>query len=298
MQVLQHCRIKMITVASQYKDYIRLSRFHAPVGALLLMLPCWWGLALIRPLPSLESIPYMFLLAIGAYIMRGAGCVVNDLLDWRFDSQVERTKDRPIASGRISRLQGVIFFGILCLGGLVVFLQIPFQAQGASLIGLGLLILYPLMKRFTYWPQVFLGLTFNIGVFVGYGCFAEIIPYKVYALYLAGIFWTLAYDTIYAYQDKKYDELIGLKSTAVRFGNNGKYLIILFYLAMIAILVSFGMCHSYGIFYWVMLGGAVISILYILSQFDDNNTKKCMTLFIQNVYVGLWIFLALWLGRL
>ena len=198
-----------------WRDYALLARLDRPIGTWLLLIPCWWGL-------TFGGWPFRFdlamLFAIGAIAMRGAGCTVNDLADRKFDARVERTRNRPLAAGRLSVGQALGFLALQLGIGLAVLLAIPPTAQIFALASLPLIVVYPFMKRITYWPQAFLGITFNWGILVGCAAVTGTITLPALLLYLAGICWTLGYDTIYAHQDKEDDLLVGVKSSALRLG--------------------------------------------------------------------------------
>ena len=202
---------------SNIQPYARLARFDRPIGTWLLLFPCWWSLTLAIDDPTnvIEILWLFVLFGIGAKVMRGAGCCLNDIVDRNFDSNVARTKDRPIPAGTISVKQAVFFMAILCAIGLTILLQFN---KFAIFLGIGSLLLvavYPFSKRFTYWPQFILGLTFNWGALLGWAAVRGEINIPCLLLYLAGIFWTLGYDTIYALQDRNDDIRIGIKSTAL-----------------------------------------------------------------------------------
>ena len=200
---------------SPLRDRALLARFDRPIGTWLLLLPCWWGLALpIDGVSGFERVGYGLLMALGAVVMRGAGCTVNDLADIEFDKKVARTANRPLAAGRLSVRQALAFLAILLLAGLAVLLLLPQRAQAVAVISLPLIVVYPFMKRLTWWPQAFLGITFNWGVLVGFAAATGRLGLPALLLYAAGFFWTLGYDTVYAHQDKDDDALIGVHSTA------------------------------------------------------------------------------------
>ena len=204
------------------QPYAQLMRLDRPIGWWLLLLPCWWGLFLaqIARGGGLPNLWFAFLFLLGAIIMRGAGCTLNDIVDRNYDGLVARTKGRPIPSGRVSVKQAQIFLVSQCLLGLVILLQFnPYTIVLAS-ASLLIVVIYPFMKRVTHWPQLVLGLAFNWGALVGWSAVQNSLAWPPLVLYLGGIFWTLGYDTIYAHQDKEDDVLIGVKSTALQFGEN------------------------------------------------------------------------------
>ena len=220
------------------RPYARLMRLERPIGWWLLLLPCWWGLALgqIASGGGLPSPWFVLLFLIGAIIMRGAGCTLNDIADRDFDGRVERTKLRPIPSGQVSVAQAFVFLILLCLLGLAVLLQFNWFTVFTGAASLVIVAVYPFMKRITYWPQAVLGLAFNWGALVGWTAVHGSLSLAPLLLYAGGIAWTLAYDTIYAHQDKEDDALIGLKSTALKFGENTIWWLGLFFFLALALI--------------------------------------------------------------
>jgi 4-hydroxybenzoate polyprenyltransferase len=229
------------------RPYLRLVRFDRPIGTWLLLLPCWWSLALAAAATGQAPDLWLALLfAAGALVMRGAGCTVNDLADRDFDARVARTACRPIPSGQISVRQAIVFLGLLLLAGLAILLQLhPF----AIMLGIGALPLvftYPFMKRITWWPQAWLGLTFNWGALMGWAAVTGGLGWPPLLLYAAGIFWTLGYDTIYAHQDKEDDALIGVRSSALRLGARTRPALGTFYGAAALLMAASGLAAGLG----------------------------------------------------
>lgn len=210
------------------RPYLRLSRADRPIGTWLLLIPCWWGLVLAMLSdgnPRWEDLWIASGCAIGAFLMRGAGCTWNDITDRKFDGQVERTRSRPIPSGQVSVRQAVIWMGLQCLLALAILLSFNIAAIALGVLSLLPVAVYPFAKRFTWWPQVFLGLAFNWGALLAWAAHTGSLGWPAVLLYLSGIAWTLFYDTIYAHQDKEDDALIGVKSTARLFAENtGRWL--------------------------------------------------------------------------
>jgi 4-hydroxybenzoate polyprenyltransferase len=222
--------------------YVRLARLDKPIGIWLLLFPCWWGIMLsyhgIMQMPT-RGWGYILLFAIGAVLMRSAGCVINDLWDQELDRQVERTKNRPLAAKEITVPHALIFLGILLGLSFLVLIFLPSTDIILGFLSLGLVAVYPLMKRWTWWPQAFLGLTFNWGALMGGVVAGNGLNFSVCMLYLGGVFWTLGYDTIYAHQDKNDDALIGIKSTARLFGAQSQKFVAAFYaLAMACFVIA------------------------------------------------------------
>ncbi|KAG2374117.1 hypothetical protein C9374_011196 [Naegleria lovaniensis] len=283
---------------SSIRPYLYLMRLDKPIGTWLLLYPCLWSLAFADVASLIPSIYYSALFAIGAIIMRGAGCTVNDMWDRDFDKQVERTKTRPIASGQISMKNATIFLGAQLLAGLAVLVQFNYYTIAVGASSLFFVFTYPLMKRFTYWPQSYLGLTFNWGIFVGYAAFAGFCNWSILVpMYLGSIAWTLVYDTIYAHQDKKDDRDIGVKSTALLFGDRTREILTGFSLL-------FGVCASlaghnagYDMIeqwpYFLAIFSSVLGSIYKIHTIDYNNSQQCMKTFVQNKWVGFVILLGI-----
>jgi 4-hydroxybenzoate polyprenyltransferase len=277
------------------RPYLRLARIDRPIGIWLLMFPCWWSTGLATPgWPD----PWPLLLfAIGAAIMRGAGCALNDIADREFDAQVARTAGRPIPSGAVSVRQAIAFTGALCLSGLLVLLQFnPFAiALGAS--SLILVALYPFAKRLTYWPQAVLGLTFNWGALLGWAAVRGDLGWPAVVLYGAGLLWTLGYDTIYAHQDKEDDILIGVKSTALKLGAATKPWLGVFYAATVGLLALAGALAEIAWPFFLTLAGVAGHFAWQVVDLNLDDPKDCLAKFKSNQTVGLLVFAAIVLGR-
>jgi 4-hydroxybenzoate polyprenyltransferase len=276
------------------QPYLRLMRADRPIGTWLLLLPCWQGLALAAALEGdrLIYIYYAALFALGAVVMRGAGCAYNDIVDRDIDARVARTAARPIPAGRISLARAWMFLAALFLIGLAVLLQFNSFAILTGLASLALVAAYPFMKRITYWPQLWLGLTFNWGALVGYAAAAHGLSPAAFALYGAGIFWTMGYDTIYAYQDREDDALIGVKSTALRFGDRPKGWLAGFYAACLALLALAGLLGGLSAVYFIALSPAAAHFFRQLRRLDIGDTDNCLTLFRSNRNAGLLMLAA------
>ena len=282
------------------KKYSQLLRLEQPVGFFLLMLPCFWGvLAASNSYQHLWSNSYLFLIfAIGSIVMRSAGCIINDFFDKDLDKHVSRTSQRPLASGAISFFEAFIIFSILNLIGLAILLSLNLLAIIIGLISFVLFIVYPLMKRITYWPQLFLGITFNIGCLIGYAAIENQLNFQIIILYLSGVFWTLGYDTIYAHQDREDDLNIGIKSTAILFGNNTKQWIIIFYSSMVLCLMLFGLLHDQNIYYFILLIFVSAHLFSQIKRLNIENKDECLSIFKSNQYLGLMVALTLFIGIL
>jgi 4-hydroxybenzoate polyprenyltransferase len=279
------------------RPYLKLARMDRPVGTWLLLWPCWWSLAMAGH-DTLQSEPIWFLyllviFAIGSLAMRGAGCTYNDIIDRDFDSQVERTKSRPIPSGEISIKQAWVFLVCECLIGLLVLLQLGFFA---IVVGLGSLLLvaaYPFMKRITYWPQAWLGLTFNWGALVGWATLEGSLSVSPIILYFGCVFWTLGYDTIYAHQDREDDALVGVKSSALALGKNTKPWLFVFYSIFTISLFLSGWLANMGLIYYI---SALIAGLHLGRQVlkvDIDSPEDCLKIFRSNIGFGWIVFIGI-----
>jgi len=282
-----------------WRPYLKLARLDRPVGAWLLLWPCWWAVAL-----SLSSGFtythgwYLCLFMVGAFVMRGAGCTYNDIVDRDFDAQVERTQSRPIPAGEVTVKQAAVFAALQALVGLLVLVQFNGFAILVGAASLLLVAAYPFMKRFTYWPQAWLGLTFNWGALVGSAAVAGSITPAALALYIGGLFWTLGYDTIYAHQDKEDDALVGVKSTALALGRKTKPGVLFFYSLFTICLVVAGILANLSVIYYIgtALAAIHLGVQVIRVNIDDPDT--CLHIFRSNISFGWIVFSALILGQL
>jgi 4-hydroxybenzoate polyprenyltransferase len=282
------------------RPYARLMRLDRPIGWWLLLLPCWWGLTLaqIAGQGGMPNLWYGLLFLVGAIIMRGAGCTLNDIADKDFDAQVARTRSRPIPSGQVSVRAAFIFLILQCLLGLLILLQFNWTTVAIGAASLVIVAIYPFMKRFTYWPQVFLGLAFNWGALVGWSAIQDGLAWPAVLLYLGGIAWTLAYDTIYAHQDKEDDVLIGVKSTALKFGTASPWWIGGFFvLALLLIEASLWLAQA-RLLAHMGVAAAALHAAWQVSRLDINDPQRCLKLFRSNREFGLLILLGLLLDTL
>jgi len=280
--------------------YLQLMRADRPIGTWLLLWPGLWSLALashVTPTGWQISLTYIMLFALGAFIMRGAGCVVNDLADKKYDAMVTRTKGRPLPSGRVSVRQALIFLGFLCLIGLVILLQFNEFTIFLGLSSLGLVVIYPFMKRVTYWPQLMLGLTFNWGALMGWSAITGELAWTALLLYGGGIFWTLGYDTIYAHQDKEDDALIGIKSTALKFKENTPKWLLFFYSAMVLLFIGAGYRAGIGLAFYAGLCVVAGHCLWQIKSLRMDNSPNCLMLFKSNHHLGLMLFISIIAGH-
>ena len=286
---------------NQLNLFIELTRLKKPIGYLLLFWPCVWGLTLIYDFTGSLNIYFYYLLLffLGSVLMRSAGCIVNDILDRKFDKKVTRTKNRPIASGKISVQTGILYAFILCLLAFLVLINFNFFTIIIALVSMPLAFTYPLMKRFTYWPQLFLGITFNYGLILGWTSISEQIDIAPIIFYLGAIFWTLGYDTIYGFQDIKDDEIIGVKSTSIKFKGTAKIFLILCYLSLISSLIVGGLMMNFDLIYFLFIAIPIIHLFfYQINNFNSKNPDSCLRIFKSNNYLGIIIFLNILVGRL
>jgi 4-hydroxybenzoate polyprenyltransferase len=283
-------------VPAPVRPYLRLMRLDRPIGTWLLLLPAWWSLALAAP--RWPDLGLMALFALGAVVMRGAGCTVNDIADHKFDAQVARTAARPIPSGAVSVLQALCFLGLQLGIGLAILLCLNGAALAWGAASLLLVIPYPFMKRITWWPQAWLGLTFNWGALLGWVAVTGRLDAAPLALYAAGLFWTLGYDTIYAHQDKEDDILIGVKSTALRLGAATPAWLIGFYALAVGGIVLAGALAGLG---WGFFAGMVPVALHAAWQIrhlEMDSPSHCLAKFRSNRDLGLLVLAAIILGKL
>ena len=278
------------------KIFIELTRLNKPIGFMLLFWPCSWGLAYAHSINKEANlfINYLILFFLGSVLMRSAGCIVNDIVDRDFDKKVQRTKKRPIASGRISINQALFYVFILCASAFIILIQFNLLTIILGMASMILAFSYPFMKRFTYWPQLFLGLTFNWGIIMAWVSMNNDISQNIILLYLSAIFWTLGYDTIYGAQDMVDDEIIGLKSTSIKFKKNIKLFVTLSYLITSILLVYLFSEHIGGNIFSLFLGLFNMSLIYQIFKFNKNNSISCLNIFKFNNLSGLLLFLSIY----
>ena len=283
------------------KLFIQLTRLNKPIGYMLLFWPCAWGLTIAYNFENnlKKYFFYLVLFFLGSLLMRSAGCVVNDIVDRNFDKKVERTKDRPIASGKISITQGFLYSGILCLIALIVLLQFNKFSILLALGSMPLAFTYPLMKRFTYWPQLFLGITFNYGLILGWTTIRDQIDIIPIIFYFGAIFWTLGYDTIYGYQDLKDDEIIGLKSTSIKFKDNPIKFITLCYLVFLINLLTVGILLELNSFFYLVFVLIILQMFFFqLKNIDIKDSAGCLKIFKSNNFLGFLVFFSILIGKI
>lgn len=275
------------------RPYLRLMRADRPIGTWLLLWPGLWSVALSSDFAGyLYPSPwYLFLFCVGAFVMRGAGCTFNDIVDRDFDKKVARTRSRPIPSGQVTVNQAIIFMVALCLIGALVLFSFNWFAIIVGIASLITVAVYPFMKRVTYWPQLFLGFAFNWGALLGWAVVLETIQWPAIVLYIAGICWTIGYDTIYAHQDKEDDILIGIKSTAIRFGAATKSWLTGFYGAAISLMALSGWLAGCGVMFYAAIGGGALHMIWQIATLDSEDPDRCLLLFRSNRGFG-WIIFA------
>ena len=282
------------------KLFIQLTRLDKPIGYMLLFWPCLWGLTIAYNFENDLNLFFFYLILffLGSVLMRSAGCIINDMADKNFDKKVKRTKNRPIASGKISIFLASVYAIILCLLAFIVLINFNYLTIILAIASMPLAFSYPLMKRFTYWPQLFLGITFNYGLLLAWASIHENISLLAIALYLGAIFWTLGYDTIYGYQDIKDDEIIGVKSTSIKFKNNPKKFLSLCYVITFISIISIGVLMNFNNYYFLFLILPAIHLFFQIKVLNIKDQNICLKIFKSNNMLGLIIFTNLLIGKL
>lgn len=279
--------------------YLSLMRLDRPIGTWLLLLPGWWAVAMeARGILSMTAYHYylFFLFALGSIIMRGAGCVINDLWDRDIDKAVERTRGRPLASGQVSVTRALLFTGGLLALGLLILIQLPIVAIYLGVLSLVPVIIYPLAKRVTWYPQAVLGFTFNFGALIGAAAVVNDVPFSAALLYIGGVFWTLGYDTIYAHQDIVDDGIVGIKSTALKFGSYSIGFISVFYAIFAAILFTTGFLTHANIGFFIFWALAALHLLWQVRGMKPADPLDCLQKFRSNRDFGLLVLAAYLFG--
>ena len=287
--------IYKLYLMKQLKIFIELTRLNKPIGYMLLFWPCSWGLALAYDFDqNINSfILYLTLFLLGSILMRSAGCIFNDIVDRDFDKKVERTKNRPLASGQISVNRSLIYVSLLCLLAFAILMQFNLFTIYLGMFSMIFAFSYPFMKRVTYWPQLFLGLTFNWGIIMAYTAVNGDISINVILLYLSAIFWTLGYDTIYGAQDIKDDEIIGVKSTSIKFKKNIKIFVSANYFITLIILMYI-FYNKIGInFATLALCLFFLSLVFQIKKFNKADPYSCLSAFKVNNFSGLVLFISI-----
>jgi 4-hydroxybenzoate polyprenyltransferase len=274
------------------RPYLRLARLDRPIGSWLLLMPCWWsvGLAAIAAREAIPNPWHVLLFFIGAFAMRGAGCTWNDLVDRDIDAQVERTRSRPIPSGQVTVPQAIAFMVLQALLGLAVLMQFNRFAIAAGFASLAVVAVYPFMKRITYWPQIFLGLAFSWGALMGWAAAFGRLDAPAYLLYAGSIAWVIAYDTIYAHQDREDDALVGLKSTAILFAENTKPMLAVFYGTAVVLIGLAQWSAGCGVLSYLGLAAYAAHLAWQVWRIDISDPALCLALFKSNRDAGLILF--------
>jgi 4-hydroxybenzoate polyprenyltransferase len=286
---------------NQIKLFIELTRLKKPIGYMLLFWPCAWGLTFAYDFSSnlKNYFFYLLLFFLGAVLMRSAGCIVNDILDKEFDKKVFRTKNRPIASGKVTIKIAFFYSAVLCLLALMVLLNFNQFTIILALFSMPLAFTYPLMKRFTYWPQLFLGITFNYGLILGWTAIRGQIDIIPIIFYLGTIFWTLGYDTIYGFQDIKDDEIIGLKSTSIKFKKKPFIFLLVCYVVFFSTILTLGILENINIFYYafsLIIGYHLF--IYQLKNVNLDIPEKCLKIFKSNNFFGFLVFIQILISKI
>ena len=284
----------------QLNLFIELTRLKRPIGYMLLFWPCAWGLTLAYDFSKNLNNYFFYLLLffLGSVLMRSAGCIVNDISDKEFDKKVERTKNRPLASNKVSIKLAFFYTIILCTLAFFVLINFNNLTIILALFSMPLAFTYPLMKRFTYWPQLFLGITFNYGLVLGWTAIQGEINVTVIIFYLGAIFWTLGFDTIYGYQDLKDDEIIGIKSTSIKFKKKPKLFLIICYLIFVISLILVGIFMKLNtIFYFFILIPATHLFFYQIYNFNYKDPKTCLKIFKSNNFFGVIVLSNILIGK-
>ena len=277
----------------KFQIFIQLTRLNKPIGFLLLFWPCVWGLTLGYYFNSETTLylKHIVLFFLGSVLMRSAGCIFNDIVDRDLDKKVQRTRERPIASGKISVPKAFIYLVFLCLVALLILLQFNWFTIILGLSSMTLVFTYPFMKRITYWPQLFLGLTFNWGIIMGWTSLTNNISIEPIILYLSAIFWTLGYDTIYGLQDMKDDEIIGIKSTSIKFKNNVKIFVGTCYSMCVFLILIMFFTMEINKYLLLLIIPFIVSFVYQVKIFKVFNSESCLLAFKNNNLIGSLIFI-------
>jgi len=274
------------------RPYLRLARLDRPIGSWLLLIPCWWsaGLAAIATHAGLPSLGHLALFFVGAFAMRGAGCTWNDIVDRDLDGSVERTRSRPIPSGQVSLAQAAAFLLVQTLVGLAVLLQFNGFAIATGVASLLIVAVYPFMKRITYWPQIVLGLAFSWGALMGWAAALGRLGAPAVVLYAGSIAWVIGYDTIYAHQDREDDALIGIKSTALLFGDRTKPMLAIFYAAAVFLIGISGLEVGAGAWFAAGLAAFAAHLAWQIVRLDVGDPDLCLAVFKTDRDAGLILF--------
>jgi 4-hydroxybenzoate polyprenyltransferase len=277
------------------RPYLRLARLDRPIGSWLLLIPCWWSSALAADAvrARMPSLVHLLLFFVGAFAMRGAGCTWNDIVDRDLDAAVERTRSRPIPSGQVNLLQAGLFLVLLALIGLAVLLAFNDFTVMLGIASLAIVAIYPFMKRITYWPQIVLGLAFSWGALMGWAAALGSLAVPPLLLYAGSICWVIGYDTIYAHQDREDDALIGIKSTALLFGERTKPMLVAFYALAVALLAAAGFSAGAGLLFALGLCAFTAHLVWQIVRLDLADPDNCLAVFKSDRDAGLILFAGL-----
>ena len=293
--------IYKLNLMKNLKLFIELTRLDKPIGYMLLFWPCVWGLTLVYDFNSEINtyFKYLIFFLLGSMLMRSAGCIINDITDKKFDQKVERTKNRPIASEKISIKLALLYALVLCFCAFLILINFNLLTIVLALASMPFAFSYPLMKRFTYWPQLFLGITFNYGLVLAWISINNSISLTPILFYIGAIFWTLGYDTIYGYQDIKDDEIIGIKSTSIKFKNNPKTFLTLCYSFLLISLILIGVLMNFNnIFYLFLIIPFCHLFFYQINFLNINKPEDCLKIFKSNNVLGLIVCMNILVGKL
>jgi len=293
--------IYKLNLMKNLKLFIELTRLDKPIGYMLLFWPCVWGLTLVYDFNSEINtyFKYLIFFLLGSILMRSAGCIINDIADKKFDQKVERTKNRPIASEKISIKLALLYALVLCFCAFLILINFNLFTIVLALASMPFAFSYPLMKRFTYWPQLFLGITFNYGLVLAWISINNSISLTPIMFYIGAIFWTLGYDTIYGYQDIKDDEIIGIKSTSIKFKNNPKTFLTLCYSFLLISLILIGVLMNFNnIFYLFLIIPFCHLFFYQINFLNINKPEDCLKIFKSNNILGLIVCMNILVGKL
>ena len=277
----------------KFQIFIQLTRLNKPIGFLLLFWPCVWGLTLAYYFSGETNLylKHILLFFLGSVLMRSAGCIFNDIVDRDLDKKVQRTRERPIASGKVSVFEALIYIVFLCLVAFLILLQFNWLTIVLGISSIVLAFAYPFMKRITYWPQLFLGLTFNWGIIMGWTSIINSISIEPIILYLSAIFWTLGYDTIYGLQDIHDDEIIGIKSTSIKFKNNVKIFVGTCYSMCVFLILIMFFTMEINKYLLLLIIPFIVSFVYQVKIFKVFNSESCLLAFKNNNLIGSLIFI-------
>ncbi len=280
------------------ETYLSLMRLHSLTGLWLLLFPSLSSIMLVSTHLEWQTFFYLLLFTVGAFLMRPAGCIINDIFDREIDMHVERTKYRPLASNTLSVKQALVLLLLLLSAALIVLLLTNEMTLILGIITMCMVIIYPLLKRYIWWPQLFLGLTFNMGVLMSSSFILNKISIESVLFYIGCVFWTLSYDTIYAHQDKDDDHKIGIKSTALYFGNNTRTWLKRFYMLSMTMWLYAGVLSSLNNIFFIVLSIIGIILYYQYKKFNYDDSAQCMLMFKNNSYIGLLLFVGILLDRI